>query len=223
MERIWNLLWAASLRTDAAQRILDHSMRLLVSLNNRQRTIGSRDQKTKAGRARMRVRGRFGRPFSRFLFPCYLAILLLPGSVGGAVDGSLLGAAVDVVDAGFGLVEAHEGVLLGGNPGVGTGGEGIDGHHFNITRLDEVIEGLGGFLLVDGVGVDGLAEDVKVFFEDGLFGVADVAGIGGYGGGGEQADDDHDNHEFDQGEARSAGSRGQGVGSRRQRLVYRMG
>jgi len=108
----------------------------------------------------------------------------LPGVVGGSVDGGLLGAAVDVVDAGCGLVEAHEGVGLDGHPGVGAVSEGVDGHHLDVAGLDEVVERLGGFLLVDGVGVDGLAHDVEVFFEDGLAGVADVGGVGGNGDGG---------------------------------------
>ena len=94
-----------------------------------------------------------------------------------------------------------QGVVLDGHPGVGALGEGVDGHDFEVAGLDEVVEGLGGFLLVDGVGVDGLAHDVEVFLEDGFLGVADVAGVGGDGDGGEQADDDHDDHEFEQGEA----------------------
>ena len=87
-----------------------------------------------------------------------------------------LSAAVDVVDAGLGLVEAHHGVFLDGDPGVVALGDGILGHDFEVAGLDEVVEGLGGLLLVDGVGVDGVAQDVEVFAEDGLFGVADVLG-----------------------------------------------
>jgi hypothetical protein len=120
----------------------------------------------------------------------------LPGVVGGAVDGGLLRAAVDVVDAGFGLIEAHEGVGLDGRPGVGAMGEGVDWHEFYVAGLDEVVEGLGGFLLVDGVGVDGSAQGVEIRFKDGLAGVADIGGVGGDGDGGEQADDDHDDHQF---------------------------
>ena len=78
---------------------------------------------------------------------------------------------MDVVDAGFGLVEGHEGVVLDGHPGVGAFGDGVDGHGFEVAGLDEVVEGLGGLLLVDGVGVDGAAHGVEVFFENGLVGV----------------------------------------------------
>ena len=63
-----------------------------------------------------------------------------------------------------------------GNPGVGAVGDGILGHDLEVAGLDEVVEGLGGLLLVDGVGVDGGAHGVEVFPEDGLVGVADVAG-----------------------------------------------
>ena len=51
----------------------------------------------------------------------------LPGVVGSAVGGGLLGSAVDVVDAGFGLIEAHVGVIGGREPGVGAVGEWVDG------------------------------------------------------------------------------------------------
>ena len=92
--------------------------------------------------------------------------------------------------------------------------KGSMGMALEVAGLDEVVERLGGFLLVDGVGVDGLAQDVEVFLEDGLVGVADVAGVGGDGDGGEQADDDHDDHELEEGEARrgaaSAGKTGLG-------------
>ena len=77
------------------------------------------------------------------------------------------------------------------------GSIGID---FEVAGLDQVVERLGGFLFVDGVGVDRLAHDVEIFLEDGLLSVADVAGVGGDGDGREQADDDHDDHEFEQGE-----------------------
>src|ERR1700691_5481560 len=103
----------------------------------------------------------------------------LPGGVGGAVGGGLLGAAVNVVDAGVSLVDAGEGVVLDGHPGGGAMGEGVDRHGFEGAGVYEVVEGLGGLGFVDGVGVDGLAHGVEVFFEDGLFGVADVAGVGG--------------------------------------------
>ncbi len=78
---------------------------------------------------------------------------------------------MDVVDAGVGLVEGHDGVLLDGHPGVGAVGHGVDGHDFEVAGLDEVVEGLGGLLLVDGVGVDGLTDDVEVFLENGFVGV----------------------------------------------------
>ena len=109
---------------------------------------------------------------------------LLPGAVGGAVGGGLLGSTVDVVDAGVCLVDAGEGVVLDGHPGVGAMGEGVDRHGFEVAGLDEVVEGLGGFGFVDGVGVDGLTHGVEILFEDSLFGVADVAGVGGDGDGG---------------------------------------
>ncbi len=125
----------------------------------------------------------------------------LPSAVRGTVGGGELGAAMDVVDAGFGLIEAHQGVLLDGKPGVGAAGEWIDGHGFDVAGLNEVVEGLRGLLLVDGVGVNRLAEDVEVFFEGGFLRVADVAGVGGDGNSGEQSDDDHDDHEFEQGKA----------------------
>ena len=128
-------------------------------------------------------------------------IAWLPGGVGGAVDGGLLGAAVDVVDAGFGLVEAHQGILLGGHPGVGATGEGVSGHYFDVAGLNEVVEGLGGLLLVDGVGVDGLTHDVQVLSKDGLLGSLDVIHVGRDGHGGEETDDDHDDHQFEEGEA----------------------
>ena len=132
----------------------------------------------------------------------------LPGVVGGAVGGGLLGAAVDVVDAGFGLVEVHHGVCLDGHPGVGAVGHGVDGHGLEVAGLDEVVEGFGGLGFVYGVGVDGLAHDVEILFEDGLVGGADVAGVGGDRDGGEDADDDHDDHEFEEGEAVVAGAIG---------------
>jgi hypothetical protein len=54
----------------------------------------------------------------------------------------LLGAAMDVVDAGVSLVDAGEGVVLDRHPGVGAMGEGVDGHGFEVAGLDEVVEGL---------------------------------------------------------------------------------
>src|ERR1700679_298728 len=131
----------------------------------------------------------------------------LPGGVGGSVGSSELGAAVDVVDAGFGLIEGLKGVVLGSHPGVGALGERVFWKDFEVASLDEVVEGLGGLLLVDGVGVDGLAHDVEVLFEDSLLCVADVAGVGGDSDGGEQTDDDHDDHELEEGEALLGGFR----------------
>ena len=108
---------------------------------------------------------------------------------------------MDVTDAGVGLVEALEGVGLDGLPGVRSVGEGIDGHDLQIAGLNEVVEGLRGFLLVDGVGVDGAAHGVKIFAEDGFASIANVLDVGGDGDSGEQTDDDHDDHELDEGKA----------------------
>ncbi len=149
-------------------------------------------------------------------------VCCLPGVIGGAVGGGDLGAGVDVVDAGFGLVDGGEGVALDGLPGVGAVGEGVDGHGFEVAGPDEVVEGLGGFLFVDGVGVDGGADGVEVFAEDGFAGVADVFGVGGDGEGGEDADDDHDDHEFEEGEAGggAAGRRGDWFRSEVYHVLY---
>ena len=86
-------------------------------------------------------------------------------------------------------------------PGIGAMGEGIDGHGLEVASLDEVVEGLRGFLLVDGVGVDGGAEGMQILVEDGFAGGADVVGVGGNRDGREDADDEHDNHQLDEGEA----------------------
>ena len=125
----------------------------------------------------------------------------LPGVVGGAVGGCQLSSAVYVVDAGLGLVDGGQGIVLDGYPRVATFGEGIDRHGFEVASLYQVVERVGGLLLVYGVGVDGGAHGVEIFFEDGLFRVADVIGVGRDGDGREQTDHDHDDHEFEQGEA----------------------
>jgi len=113
----------------------------------------------------------------------------------------LLGAGVDVGDTGLSLVGGDEGVAFDGDPGVDTVGHGIFGHDLEVARLDEIVKGLGTFLLVDCVGVDGAAHGVEVFAEDRLFGPLDIVGVGRDGNGSEQADDDHDDHQFEQGEA----------------------
>ncbi len=78
---------------------------------------------------------------------------------------------------------------------------GSFGNDLDVAGLHEVVEGLGGLLLVDGVGVDGVAEGVEVFAEDSLVGAANVLGKRGDGDGGEYADDDHDDHQFEEGES----------------------
>ena len=45
-------------------------------------------------------------------------------------------------------------------------GERVDGHGLEVTGLDEVFEGLGSLLLVNGVGVDGGAEGAEVAYHD---------------------------------------------------------
>ena len=205
--------------------MLDHSMRLFVS---EEQGVGNREQGVE-DRGKGGLASRDNPPFvirpQRMGHPVYLAVVVLwghpvfvcypysllpipysllpasPGGVGGAIDAGLLGAAVDVVDAGFGLIEGRQGVLLGGHPGVGAVGKGVGGHDFDVAGLDEVVEGLGGLLFVDGVGVDGLAHDVEVFFKYGLLGSLDVGDVSGDGDGCQETDDDHDDHELEQSKA----------------------
>ena len=126
----------------------------------------------------------------------------LPGVVGGAFGGNLLGAGMDVVDAaGLRFVDVGVGAGLVEDPGVVALGEGVDGHDFEVAGGDEVSAVLGGLLLVVGEGIDGAADGVEVFLEDGLAGVLDVGLKGRDGDGGEDGDDRHDDHELEEGEA----------------------
>src|SRR5437899_652789 len=77
----------------------------------------------------------------------------LPARVGGAVAGVALRGAMDVADAGLGLVGAHQGIVLNWDP-ISLAGDGIFGNFSEVTGRDQLVQRLWRLGLVHGVVVD---------------------------------------------------------------------
>jgi hypothetical protein len=126
-----------------------------------------------------------------------------PSAVGGAIGGGVVGGGVDVGDTRFLLVNRHEHVFLNHFP-VGFAGHGIDRELAQITRGDQLVERLRGFLLVERVLRDDRAERCEIgsknrftCLNDGLVVDRDCYGHE------DHHDADHD-HELEQSEAARA-------------------
>ena len=73
----------------------------------------------------------------------------------------MLGAGVDVGNAGLGLIGSDEGVALDGNPAVGAVGDGVFGHHFQIaTHRDNARHITYDYVVVDDKKTDWKDETV---------------------------------------------------------------
>jgi len=100
---------------------------------------------------------------------------------------------MDVREAGFLLVDCHQDVFLHDFP-VGLARHGIDGDLAEISGGDEIVEGLRGFLLVEGVLRDDGTERREVGAEYGFAGLDDRLVIDGDGDGHQDHDDADDDH-----------------------------
>ena len=130
------------------------------------------------------------------------ARIVSPGIVGLPVGAGLVGAGMNIVDAGVGLIEGVHGVAGIRHPGSVAFGHGVFGDGLEIAVLDQVVERLRGFLLIHGVGVDGGAQGVQVFLEHRFARMLDGLDVAGHGDHGQNADDGHDDHQLDQRKAR---------------------
>src|SRR5215472_12340882 len=86
----------------------------------------------------------------------------LPTAIGCSVGAGLFRSAVDVSNAGLGLVHRDLDVFLDDLPAVGGAGKRIDRDGVEIARTDQVAQTLWGFEFVLSVLIDGLAHAVQI-------------------------------------------------------------
>jgi hypothetical protein len=100
---------------------------------------------------------------------------------------------MDVGDAGFALAEVHDAVVGDGLPGIGGVGERVLGDAVQVAGGNEVFEGLGSFVFILRVLVDGGAQGVEVFLQNRFLGVHHVDVVGGHGN--RKKNGDYGNHD----------------------------
>ena len=131
------------------------------------------------------------------------AATTLPVRIWRSIQADLIGVALHIENAGLGLVHALAGVFHDGAPLVGAI-HGIDGKFAEVAFGNQVLQILGGLLLVVGVVVDDGAQCKQVVFENAFFGPDNGPVVNRYGHG----DQDHHNrdhhHQFDESEAAQA-------------------
>ena len=79
-----------------------------------------------------------------------------------------MSAAVDIIDAGLGLVNCRHGVVLTRDPRVAAFGKRVDGHGLKVACLNQIVERLRSLLFIYCVGIDSGAHGVEVFLQQPL-------------------------------------------------------
>src|SRR3954470_16563545 len=88
-----------------------------------------------------------------------------PARIRGAVAGSVLRGAVDVVDAGLGLIGAHQRIVLYGDP-IRLTGDRVFGNDSYVAGGDQLLQRLRRLLLIHGVLVNAVAQSEQILLEN---------------------------------------------------------
>src|SRR5438874_12100435 len=93
------------------------------------------------------------KPCSADFVPLLIVIAILPTGICGALGGYLIGTAVDRSDAGLIRIVCLLRVFRLCHPGIGATGN-VFGNRFEISGLNQIVESLRRFLLVERMGLD---------------------------------------------------------------------
>src|SRR5579885_792212 len=128
---------------------------------------------------------------------------ILPGGIGGPVQGVLLAAGMHVVHARAGLVRAQNGIADVHHPIILVA-DRVERYFAQVMCLHQIVQRLRRLLLVQRIIVDGLPHGLQVLFQHGLARSLHGLVVNNRGHADQDREDHHHDHQLDQRESQRA-------------------